>query len=166
MMEAVTDLESWPEVIKAVTMATAQHNIEGASRLSEEDGAGGFYPLHAVQLVRSGTNGNWSGEQISCSSAFPINKTFSVVGGRVTRVVIVWDQDPDYASYVDKPSADLDLQIRDASDNLVTTSNSWDNTYEIAQFTPPSSGTYTARVINFRCDSRPEALGFAWYQIP
>ncbi|MCK4898940.1 MAG: S8/S53 family peptidase, partial [Anaerolineales bacterium] len=41
LMERNSTLEGWPEAVKAIIMATALHNIEGSSRLSEYDGTGG-----------------------------------------------------------------------------------------------------------------------------
>jgi hypothetical protein len=49
---------------------------------------------------------------------------------------------------------------------LVTASSSWDNTYEIVDFTAPTTGVYKLRVHKFRCDMSPRYLGYAWYQLP
>jgi serine protease AprX len=45
-------LEAWPEAIKAILMATAVHNIEADTRLSECDGAGGVDAASADDVVR------------------------------------------------------------------------------------------------------------------
>ncbi len=84
--------------------------------------------------------------------------------GRKTRVVIVWDQNPNYAYYASKPSADLDLQIFGPSNTIVASSYSYDNTYEIVEFTPPVTGTYTIQVDKVRCNLTPKYLGWAWDQ--
>src|SRR3954454_6696574 len=41
LIQRVPSLGWLPETVKAIRMATAMHNIDGASRLSENDGAGG-----------------------------------------------------------------------------------------------------------------------------
>jgi subtilisin family serine protease len=165
MMEQSTILEVWPEAVKAIIMVTARDNVEGSSRLSDKDGAGGIWSLGASKVI-DGSEGGWGVWSISCSSVFPRDIPFSLVAGRVTRVVITWDQDPDSPYYEDYPSADLDLYIRNPSNGHVTASASFDNTYEIVEFTPSVTGTHTIRVLNARCESRPEALAVAWYQYP
>ena len=53
-------------------------------------------------------------------------------------MVITWDQDPMYCDYANRPGADLDLYIYDSSIFAIpiTYSRSYDNTYEIVEFTP------------------------------
>jgi hypothetical protein len=84
--------------------------------------------------------------------------------GYKTRVVIVWPQNPNYAYYSSKPSADLDLQVKNPSGSLVASSSSFDNTYEIVEFTPTVTGYYTIDVAKWRCDLAPNGIGWAWYQ--
>jgi hypothetical protein len=82
-------------------------------------------------------------------------------------VVVVWHQNPSYASYASQPGADLDLEILDSSGyNVVASSTSYDNTYEIVRFFAATSGTYTARVTKYRCDSTPKYIGLVWFQEP
>jgi hypothetical protein len=162
-------LASWPESVKAILMATATTNIEGAARLSTRDGAGGIQ-AQLADNVANRTNGNWGGQAYSCSTASPLNvTTMSLVAGKRTRVVVVWDQNPSYASYggtTSRPSADLDLRIVNSSGTTVASSASFDNTYEIVDFTPTVSGNYQLRVVRFRCDLTPGYMGWAWYRFP
>ena len=54
-----SQLQTWPEVVKAIIMASAVHNIEGNQRLSEYDGAGVIdAPLadQVAQLRQTSTN--------------------------------------------------------------------------------------------------------------
>ena len=46
--------------------------------------------------------------------------------------------------------------------NVVASSLSWDNTYEIVHFTAPTTGTYRLRVNKYRCNYTPKWLGWAW----
>lgn len=166
MMQRNTSLQVWPEAVKAILMVSAVHNIEGNAGLSEFDGAGGTVAnrADAVAAARS-TTGNlgWDAGAYDCSA--PADKdvaVMSLTAGVPTRVAIAWDQNPSYANYASQPSADLDLQIVNASNVVVSSSSSWDNTYEIVNFTPTVSGNYTLRVKKYRCDLTPQWLGFAW----
>jgi len=166
MMQRNTSLQLWPEAVKAILMVTAVHNIEGVARLSEFDGTGGTVAdrADAVAAARRTTGSlGWDAGAYDCSA--PANKdvaVMSLTAGVPTRAAIAWDQNPSYASYASQPSADLDLQVIDPSNTVVSTSSTWDNTYEVVHFTPAVSGNYTLRVKQFRCDLTPRWLGFAW----
>ncbi|CAG1007396.1 MAG: S8 family serine peptidase [Candidatus Methanoperedens sp.] len=162
LMQRQPALEIWPEVVKAIIMTTAWQNIEGASRLSEKDGAGQIQTDRADDVVQGG-NGNWGGIGYNCDSPSPLTLTTMPLTADVkTRVTIAWDNDPSYVSYASQPGADLDLSIYDPSGALVVGSSSYDNTYEIVEFTPAFTGTYTVKVNKFRCSYNPQYLGFAW----
>ncbi len=163
LMQRNNSLMFWPEGIKAILMATAMHNIEGSTRLSEYDGAGGIYADRADDIAR-GVDGAWGGQAYNCSTTTPLNlTTIHLIGGTRTRVVITWDNDPNYTSYASQPSADLDLSIINSSGAVVASSTSYDNNYEIVDFTPISNGSYTVRVTRSRCDYSPAYLGWALY---
>lgn len=166
MQDAEPTLMSWPEVIKAAIMATAHHNIEGASRLSDKDGAGAIDVNAAVRVVDTGTNGNWIGSPyMNCNSTWPWTTTISLVAGRRTRVAIAWHQSTNFSSYADRPGADLDLWVNFPGGGS-TGSTSWDNTFEIVDFTPATTGTYQVEVKKHSCDDSPKWIGFVWYQLP
>jgi hypothetical protein len=161
-----SSLGVWPESVKAILMATAVHNIEGATRLSEKDGAGAIVLDRADDVARRlSTKGNWGGQSYTCSTATTLNvTTMSLTAGLRTRVVIAWDTDDNYGSYSTRPAADLDLRIRNSSGTIVASSSSFDNTYEIVEFTPSTSGVYTLQVNKYRCSYNPRYLGWAWYK--
>jgi hypothetical protein len=164
LMQRNTNLQSWPESVKAILMATALHNIEGVERLSEYDGAGGIDAARADWVAMGGSTGSWGGISYSCSTTTPLDvATVYLTGGKRTRVVIAWDNDPNYGSYASQPGADLDLEVISPSGSAVAGSYSWDNTYEIVDFTPSSSGNYKLRVNRFRCNYSPRWLGWAWW---
>jgi hypothetical protein len=54
LMQAKPSLKTSPAEIKAILMASAVHNIEGASRLSDKDGAGGLQAKAAYDTVVNG----------------------------------------------------------------------------------------------------------------
>ena len=163
LIQRVPSLGFFPETVKAIQMATAMHNIEGATRLSEFDGAGGIDALRADSVARR-SSGNHGGQRYTCSTTSPLAvHSTALTAGRTARAVIAWDNDTTWADYANRPAADLDLQVVGPNGNVVASSLSWDNTYEVAEFTPAVSGTHTLRVVNFRCD-RATWLGWAWRQ--
>jgi hypothetical protein len=162
LLQRNSALTSWPEAVKAILMATAVHNVEGATRLSEYDGAGGVVLDRADNVARRYT-GNWGALGYACSTTTPLTvTTMSLTAGVRTRVVIAWDNDPAYTNYATRPSADLDLHVVNPSGSIVAISSSWDNTYEIVDFTPSVTGSYQLRVLRYRCDLSPRWLGWAW----
>lgn len=163
MMQRNSALTVWPESVKAILMATATHNIEGATRLSEYDGAGGILASLADQVVRR-IGGNWGGVSYSCAAAADTDMTsMYLTAGRRVRVVIAWDNDPAYVSYASQPCADLDLQVLNPAGTYVSGSASWDNSYEVVDFTATTTGWHKLRVKKYRCDLSPRYLGWAWY---
>ena len=167
LMQRNSVLETWPESIRAVLMASAVVNLEGATRLSEIDGAGGIECDSADDIV-SGAAGGEMHETVS-STSFPRDITFSATAGKTVRVVIAWDSTPSQPAPGATPTsdplnADLDLTVYSPSITVVATSNSHDNSYEIVEFTAPTTGVYTARISAPRFDGTSEYLGFAWWQ--
>jgi len=157
-------LSVWPEIIRATLMATADHNIEGATRLSDIDGAGGLDAAAAASVIAQPER--WNGLRYSCSGAATIDLATLSVGPRTRhRVVLSWDSDPAYSDYTMTPSADIDLRVRDATGATVASSMSFDNTNEIVEFDSWFAGTYTIQAVRFRCDL-PTWLGWAWHTLP
>jgi hypothetical protein len=166
MMQRNTALRIWPEGVRAIAMVSSIHNIEGATRLSEFDGTGGMVAHRADDIAAlrttSGSRG-WNARSYDCTAALNTNvATMALTAGVRTRVAIAWAQNPSYLLYASGPSADLDLHVINPSGSLVASSSSFDNTYEIVDFTPSVSGTYTLRIRKFRCDLTPRWLGYAW----
>lgn len=164
LMQRNSSLTSWPEAVKAILMASALQNIEGSARLSERDGAGGVILWRADDIARR-FQGNWGAQSYTCSTASQLTvASFTLAGGRRFRSVIAWDNNPNYSSYATRPSADLDLKLLNPAGAVVASSLSFDNTYEVIDFTPSTSGVYRLRVDRHRCNYTPQWLGWAWYQ--
>lgn len=153
----------WPEGVKAILMATAVHNLEGASRLSDFDGTGGISLDHADVVASSG---NHAIRPLRGGIWFPvgssINYSFAATAGQVVRAVIAWDSSSNYSYYDNQPSVDLDLFVYRPSGSEVARSVSWDNTYEIVEFAAPETGTYRLQVYNQRFNDLITFLGVAW----
>jgi hypothetical protein len=72
-----------------------------------------------------------------------------------------------YVDYANRPGADLDLILSlHPSGQVVDGSTSYDNTFEIIEYTPSTSSYYIARVNKGRCDASPKAVGFAYWVDP
>lgn len=163
-------LSVWPETIKALFMATAR-NIGVPQPLSEFVGAGGIDVNLAAQVAR-GQAGGFGGRSYTCGASKNTDVAWmNLTAGVPARMAIAWDQNPNFLFYASRPSADLDLRVLDPGGALVARSNSYDNTYEMVQFTPARTGRYTLRVYKDRCSliipgSNPRWLGWAWFQTP
>ena len=104
-------LAIWPEIVRAVLMASATHNIEGATRLSDQDGAGGLAADRAAGIVENPAA--WNGVRFDCSTPRTLDLTTRSVGRRTHhRVAISWTTDPSFSDYTNSPSADIDLAGR------------------------------------------------------
>jgi len=164
IMQRRFSLQQWPEIVKAIIMASAVNNIEGSERLSEYDGAGGVSARHADDIA-SGTSGGIGGEQDYFCSTKPARQTIATIdlsADQLFRAVIVWAQDPSYSEYATRPAADLDLVVIGPNEEVITGSFSEDNTYEIVHFVPSVAGTYRLEVRKTRCSADPKYLGWAW----
>ena len=155
LMESNPALARHPEAVKAILMASATHNLEGSTRLSEYDGAGGVQATGAEQLARQATPlRTHQRGTIVCNTGSTDNvKEFARVtlsSGQRLRVAIAWSTDPDRTTYSrftrGQPHADLDLLVhRVSTGQQVAESSSHDNTYELVDFTAPGAGEYSLR---------------------
>ncbi|MGH8655880.1 MAG: PPC domain-containing protein [Gammaproteobacteria bacterium] len=140
-------------------MASARHNIEGASRLSDKDGAGGIL-LAAADRVLLNSQSFWFTKP-GGAAGFPHNQSFTASAGQKVRVVIVWSHKTPLGNAMTEPTTDLDLTILRPRGGAVGSSTSFDNNYEIVEFTAPVTGAYTARITNIRASVGMEFIGLA-----
>jgi hypothetical protein len=159
LMERNTWLESWPEPVKAIVMASALHNIEGASRLSEIDGAGGVDMRAAFHIVDRG----WFDGREVTSTSFPYSLTIQASAGEVVRAAIAWDSNPNASYTTDPLEADIDIEIYGPGGAFVTGSYSGANPFEIVEFTAATTGNYELRVIKYAFTGTAEYVGAAWW---
>jgi len=158
-------LELFPEGVKAMFMASAVHNIEGAARLSDRDGAGAIVVDNADNIFRNVT-GDWAGQVFTCiEGGFRVVDTIHLQQGLSTRTAVTWAVEGTYNRHFLEPSADLDMGIWDPNGVRVASSGSWENNYEIVQFTPAMTGDYDIRVYDYRCDGiDTRRVAWAWVQ--
>jgi subtilisin family serine protease len=147
----------WPEQLRATLMSSAVNNVEGATRLSDVDGAGMMAVNTAARILDGNRHG---GRQVTCGR-FGRSQSVSTTTLRRNqrlRAAISWTADPSAVDHANRPSADLDLEVRGPSGSVF--SSSFDNTSEIVDFRAPAAGTYEVNVINFRC-ARSTFVGWA-----
>lgn len=159
LMQRNSSLRIRPEAVKAIIMAAALHNIEGNSRLSDRDGAGGVDMRAAFHLVDKG----WWDWSSHTASSLPVTYTVFASQGERVRVAIAWDSTPSADYSADPLQADLDLSVRDESGTLIASSVSIYNSYEIVEFTAPATGSYSLRINDFSFAGAVEYVGIAWW---
>lgn len=152
-------LFSQAEEVRAIMMASARHNIEGSSRLSDRDGAGAIMLAAADTVAASGLSQFFSNN--GDVSNFPIRSTFTASAGQQVRVAIAWSHKMPAGNTMTEPTTDLDLTVKHPNGSVIASSTSLDNSYEIVEFTAPVDGTYIAEISNSRPSSGTEYIGFA-----
>ena len=161
LMQANPSLKVFPESVKALILAGATDNVEGFAGLSEKDGAGG---VNALTSYTSVVNNRYTWRYVLPSS-FDINRDITIdIGwvnaGQRVKVALVWDSTPTGDYLTDPLKADLDLYV--VGPNQFQYSASWDNSYEVVDFTPAASGNFQIKVHNYRFDGFNEYVGVAW----
>jgi hypothetical protein len=179
-------LRFWPEANKAIIMASAINNVDGPNEIPSyqdlKDGAGGIDAALADNAASLGTtNINsaapcnqpcWWGLAIN-NTNFPINtylyRSFKAVRGERIRVAISWLSNSDCSHTItactfDRLDTDLNLSVFAPDGSLVigAYSASWDNNYELVDFTAPQTGQYNIGIYKERADEISNYLGIAW----
>jgi len=142
---------------RAILMASAWHNIEGDSRLSDRDGAGAILTDKGDDVLVNGQSAFFTTP--GGPEGFPIVTTFFASAGQQIRIAIAWAHKA--GDMGTQPSTDLDLSVLDPDGFFLTGSFSFDNSYEIVQFTAPVNGTYGVLIANSRPRPGAEFIGQA-----
>jgi len=106
LMHDNAELKDWPTAVKAILMASAMHNVEGDSRLSDEDGAGSIDATRAYTIAHhyrndGATCGGWScWWAVNTTSTYPAigdwnRQSFFATQGDLIRVAIAWWSEAD-----------------------------------------------------------------------
>ena len=161
LMQAHPSLKIFPETVKALILAGAIDNVEGAAGLSEKDGAGGVNALASYNSTVSNRHRWFFVTPSSFDSLGFMNIDMGWVNaGQRVKVALVWDSNPSFDYTTDPLQADLDLNV--IGPGTTQWSSSWDNSYEVVDFTAAASGNHTIRVRNFRFNGNHEFVGVAW----
>ena len=161
LMQVRPSLKVYPESVKALILAGATDNVEGAPGLSEKDGAGG---VNALTSYTSVINNRYTWRYVTPSS-FDANRDITInIGwvnaGQRVKVALVWDSTPTSDYLTDPLKADLDLYVYGPTQYQYSVS--WDNSYEVVDFTAAASGNFQIKVKNYRFDGVNEYVAVAW----
>jgi hypothetical protein len=169
-------LKSWPEGCRAIMLAAAKRNIAGntwwqdvVADIDSSDGTGAADALGAANIAKqrrarnaAGTARGWDvgtlrsrdiGSNRRTTFSHFVTLPRSLLVPRKVKVALAWDSKISTFSIfgIEIPiasvlSVDLDLQIFDSRGVQVGYSGSWDNSYEIAEFTGWPGETYTIKI--------------------
>jgi len=151
--------------VKALLMATAWHNVEGPSLISDRDGAGGVHTAAAWAAVR---DGQWwyddvqAGDFSTVGGSQVLDIPIELDAGDDVRIIALWFSNPDAAYTTDVLDMDLDMTVLNPSGIPVSSSTSTTNPFELALVRSSSGGTYTVRLTQQRFDGVSEPLSVVW----
>jgi hypothetical protein len=161
-MDATPDLNVWPEPTKALLLAGGLNNLEGAARLSNLDGVG---QVDAKAVLTSAVAHRWAAGLLTLDR-FSGGQLEVAMGhanaGQRMKAALCWDSNPNGSYTTDPLDADLDLAVIDPSGAVVASSNSYDNPYEVVDFTVATSGVYRARITYRNWNGASEYVAGAW----
>ena len=175
IQEANPTLRSWPEGCRAIMLAAAWRNPAGSTWRADvvagvdaADGAGAIDTHTAVQIARARRGRNntparrgWDvGTVVSADIGADGFTTYvyrisvpRLLLSPTVKVALAWDSKITTLSFVgitlpiaSTLAVDLDLHVRDSTGATVASSQSWDNSYEIAEFAARSGRTYEIRI--------------------
>jgi hypothetical protein len=160
---------SWPEGCRAILMASAGRNVRGSTwwqdvinRVDARDGAGAVDAQAGVAIAQQrrwrdapATRRGWDVGTLSSSvvgsdrlATFRYRIAVSnLIFFPTVRVALAWDSAVTTASSGDTATAstltvDLDLLVRDSRGVQVASAASWDNSYEVVEFSASRGETY------------------------
>ncbi len=153
-------LQSKPEAVRALLMAGAFHNIEGAAVLSDRDGSG---HVDAAASQSATARGQFHVTTLTPASFVGGNYDLQIplVANDETRLCGVWFSLANSAYTTDVLQMDLDLTVWLGA-TLVASSASAVNPFEIVQFVPPATGIYTVRLQRQSFLGASEPFALAW----
>lgn len=162
MIEAEAYVAGWPELIKAILMCNALHNVPNAPGTRAATGC--IITNQSVEHVKNpNANMGWATGAVGgdCNPASGGDWVFNLNAGQRIRFVLCWPQNPNWGpndanGYAARPSADYDLhliRVVNGQENIVSFSNSSLNNFEIIDYTIPANqgGQYKVRLITVRC---------------
>ncbi|MBX3464322.1 MAG: S8/S53 family peptidase [Planctomycetes bacterium] len=160
LAETSPALQAQPEAVRALLMAGAFHNIEGAAVLSDRDGVGHIDASASQSALANG--------QLHTATLTPASfvggvyeVTVPLVRHDETRLCAVWFSLADSSYATDVLQMDLDLTVW-LGPTLVASSASITNPFEIVQFVPPATGDYTVRLHRQQFLGASEPFALAW----
>lgn len=170
-------LQYWPEAMRAIIMASANHNIEGPTIIpwgysgDLKDGAGAINGLYADEIAQNFMtpletcySSCWWPVSLSLTYFTSLERYFHATPGQLVRVAISWwsAADGPAGNYgYDDLLTDLNLSIFAPDGSLIGYSLSSDNSYEMVEFVVNQTGTYRLVVTKFDSFEASNFLGIA-----
>jgi Subtilase family len=157
-------LATFPEATRAILMAGALRRtpMPGGGFSRDHEGVGSASALWSNRVLSQGAYGGWTMGAILENQ--PVTRNIPVVRGQKVRVALAWSSHTAGTSNTGKADslrADLDLVVRQPNGTVIG-SYSWDNSYEVIDFTATSTGTVRITVNHDRFDTTQEPFGLAW----
>ncbi len=114
------------------------------------------YSSHITSIESDGTS--FAAPAVAGEAALLMSENASLkmwpeavrAAGEKKRVVVAWNSESMGAYGSDRLNVDLDLIIKSTTGIYLGNSTSWDNNYEIVEFTAPGDGIYTAEIHKHR----------------
>ena len=186
-----TTLRHWPEGCRAILLAGANRNVvdqtwwaDVVDDVDASDGSGAVNALesHRIAGQRRGRNASatrrgWDIGSIGSSDFnssglstfnYQVRVPTGIFGARQVKVALAYTSKVSTFSIFgitiplsSKLTVDLDLKVFDSAGAQVGYSGSWDNSYEIAEFTGKPGETYTIRIRRWSGTDRV-FYGIAW----
>lgn len=167
LFEQLPALRTEPELLKALWIATAWHNVEGATALSDADGAGAIDAFAASSVLAAGryVYGELVPDDFATGSK---DVPVQLVAGNRARIAISWDSlagaGPSYAP--DVLNCKLNLQLIPPGGGApIATATHPAAAWRIMELTPPVTGTYTLRLVPVSFLGASEPFGLAVSQV-
>lgn len=183
-------LKTWPEACRAILLASATKNVtdntwwqDVSNGIDAKDGSGAVNAIEGCNIAKNRESRNNSASRrgwdagLLTSSNFGADKksTFEykisvpnyIFGPRKVKVALAWTSKATKTSllffswYMSQLKVDLDLLIYDENGTQVGYSGSWDNSYEIAEFTGQPGKTYTIKIRRWS-GTASTWFGIAW----
>jgi hypothetical protein len=147
--------------LKAVLMVSAWHNVDGLALVSDRDGAGGVHAAAAWAVVRD--QQWWYDDVVDADFVGGVlDVPVPVTAGEETRIIALWFGNADASFSTDVLDMDLDMTLLDPNGQVVSTSASAVNPFELIGVRANLTGTYTVRLTKQRFDGTVEPLTVAW----
>jgi hypothetical protein len=166
-------LGGWPEPVRAILMASAWHNIEGAAKLSSKDGAGGLDAYAAYRVAGRGKGpgyqyGTLSPASFDASGLYTAQSVYITAGTKV-RACLSFDSQVKKNTLIFSTltwfdstlASDLDFRAYSPTGALVTSSASSLQPFEMLEFTAATSGYYSFKIRNYSFGPGTEYFGTA-----
>ncbi len=139
------------EVASASKLSGFSSNlISGSTQINNKQGAG---KLNAKKLRAIASTGNYWRKKIAASN-FPYSQTISLSAdpNSSVRIAIFWLVqhtlgDSHLSNVIPHPLTNLNLKVYAPDGSLVASSTTTYSNYEIVQFTPAQTGTYTIKIL-------------------